>query len=147
MDCREIRKLISRESDGELRPGEKEALASHLGDCPDCLAFREALSVFSAIGESKEDAAVPGRVSDAVFSRLERPSTGAISGWRIVAVSAAACLIMIIGAGVGYYVVSGMEDRSSSEQSELMEMRYLDAYPPDSVGEMLMSEAEGGRDV
>ncbi len=38
MSCQDLRRLLSRWLDGELDPAEREAVASHLGDCERCRA-------------------------------------------------------------------------------------------------------------
>lgn len=146
MDCTEFRKSVSREHDGEECTSGREGLGRHLDSCPGCRGFLESVSLVSSIHRSIPGVDPPERLSGLILSAIEDDRRAGIGGWRGIAVSAAAALIILLGMKTGGYIVSVFAGDRDVQTVRGPEMEYLGPYPPDSLGRMLIASAEGESD-
>ncbi len=147
MDCSNYRTMISRELDGEIEREEREALDRHVETCPDCREFRAALIETFTIHRQLGEVEPPATILPAVLAEVERPErVGWFRGWLRVAVPAAAALVMLLGFQIGDLLTETLASGDMNEQAEVLELDYLDEYPPGSLGDALALAVEGGED-
>ncbi len=145
MDCMEYRKSASRVLDGEADAAQEKELFLHLDKCESCRLFYESLQAVSAMHRGIVEATPPSGMLDSVFAATTRRDI--IPGWWKVGISAAAAVVILLGVRIGDYISSSYDDASSPDQAEVLEMDYLEAFPPGSLGERLMVTMEGDADV
>jgi anti-sigma factor RsiW len=147
MDCRDFKKLISRELDGEIGDTDLTELGRHIESCEECREFKAALARTFSVHRGLRDAAAPTSIVPAVLAAIEREeSVPRVPWWRRIAVPAAAALVLITGALSGNYLVDAFVTTNGEATAETLELDYFEEYPPGSVGDMLIAAAEGGGD-
>jgi predicted anti-sigma-YlaC factor YlaD len=146
MDCRKFRKMISRMLDGELDESErKNLLEEHLGSCEECRRFAEISSTALAMHRSMASADPPGSLLPSILAAVEvKPRRGWMRGWLGMAVPAAAAVF--IGFWIGGLVHESFMPARASVRTDVLELSYLDEYPPGSLGAVIMTSNEGGGD-
>ena len=146
MDCDGFRKMISMELDGELADADRAVLERHVGTCADCRAFREMLVETVSIHRSLADVSPPPSIVPAVMAAVEEPERAWwVRGWLKVAVPAAA-VIVLLGLQAGGFMMEVFSTGPQGDDVAIVELEYLDGYPPDSVGDVLVAALEGGGD-
>jgi anti-sigma factor RsiW len=145
MDCREFRKIVSRDIDGAIDASERERLERHLGLCPQCLRFREAVLAGSSIHRGIAELSPPPTLIPAIMAAVAaRREKGWFRGWLRVAVPAAAAAVVVLGIWIGGLLASHVSPRYAYSRTDVLELGYLDEFPPGSVGEILMASSGGG---
>ena len=104
--CDEMQERISRMLDGDLSARERAELADHLDSCPECSAVYEA---FAALRDGLRDAAEepPAALTDRIMARVREETPPVVTipqkpkkKNRVLPIlAAAACLVLIVGAG------------------------------------------------
>jgi len=145
MNCRDFRKLVSKRMDGEATRPEEEALRLHLESCADCREFSESLAAIAVLHRGLAE--LEPRAD--LLEMMPEPNRFAehLSIWWKTGIAAAAAAVVLLGIMTGGYVMAGFSAGTSVQQAEVSELDYLGAYPPGSLGEALMSPAEGEDDV
>jgi len=145
MDCRDFKKLISRELDSEISDSDRKALGRHLETCIECRDFKAALARTFSVHRGLRDVEAPPSIVPAVITAVacEEP-VRSVPWWRRIAVPAAAALVLIAGALTGNYLVGAFVTTNGEATAETLELDYFEEYPPGSVGEVLIAAAEGG---
>ncbi|MCU0640000.1 MAG: zf-HC2 domain-containing protein [Candidatus Krumholzibacteria bacterium] len=145
MNCRDFRKLVSKRMDGEATRPEEETLRLHLESCADCRAFSESLAAIAGLHRGLAE--LEPRAG--LLETIPGPKRFAehLSIWWKTGIAAAAAAVVLLGIMTGGYVAAGFSAGTSADQAEVSELDYLGAYPPGSLGEALMSPAEGEDDV
>lgn len=147
MECSDLRKLISEELDGEIREGDRDLLGRHLDSCEGCREFRESLLEMSALHREMVEVEAPSTILSAVMAATEEQEAEETRKWWFrIPVPAAAVLVMLLGIGIGVFLTEAFTPAAVNGQADVLELEYLDEYPPESVGEVLLSVAEGGGD-
>lgn len=145
MDCRDFKKLISRELDGEISDSDRKALDRHIEACDGCRDFKSALARTFSIHRGLPDAAAPPSIVPAVVAAVEREEpVRRAPWWRRIVVPAAAAVVLVAGTLSGNYLADAFVTSNGIATAETLELDYLDEYPPGSVGDMLIAAAEGG---
>lgn len=144
MDCDGFRKMISKELDGELADADRAALERHISGCDDCRAFREILGETVSMHRALADVSPPPSIVPAVMAAIEKPEKAWwVRGWLKVAVPAAA-LIVLLGLQAGGFMMEVFFPEPQGDDVAIIELEYLGEYPPDSVGDVLITAMEGG---
>ena len=65
--------------------------------------------------------------------------------WRVL-VPAAAALFVLLGVRIGTQLMNAWFEEPEVRHAEVTGLEYLEAYPPDSFGEVIELAAEGGDD-
>lgn len=147
MDCRKFRTMVSRELDGALDGAGRGDLDSHLASCAGCRRFRDlslaGLSIHRSVGETDP----PPSLFPSILAAVEvGPRWGWIHGWLKVAVPAAAATAAVFGVWVGGLMHESYVPATVESQTDVLELTYLDEYPPGSLGDILMTSNGGGGD-
>ncbi len=143
VNCKDFKKLISREIDGEITERQRDSLNRHLKTCRSCSLFRESLRSISRIHAGLPDQKPPDSMTDVIMRRVQRVERGnRFAGWARAAVAAAAVLVMIAGAGVGNFIAQRSADIFFHEQESIFGVEYLGVHPPDSMGDVLLAAME-----
>lgn len=145
MDCTESRRMISRLIDGEIEEEERDRLLRHLEGCMECSGFHRFLCDLGSVHADLEEADPPGEMLGSILEMAE--GRGRIAGWKKMMVYAAAAVIILTGAGIGSFLAPRDDASGDEEFVGIEEIRYLDPYPPGSIGEKLLEMAEGEADV
>jgi predicted anti-sigma-YlaC factor YlaD len=148
MDCRKFRRMVSRMLDGELAGTEsKNLLEEHLESCEECRRFAEISSAGLAIHRSAREADPPLSLLTSILAAVEvEPRRGWMRGWLRMAVPAAAAAAAVFGIWIGALMHESFVPARAESQTDVLELSYLDAYPPGSMGAILMTSSEGGGD-
>jgi predicted anti-sigma-YlaC factor YlaD len=148
MDCRKFRTMVSRMLDGELAGAEgKSLLEEHLGSCEECRRFAEISSAGLAIHRSVGTADPPPSLLPSILAAVEvEPRRGWVRGWLRMAVPAFAAAAAVFGFWIGGLMHESFMPARTESQTDVLELSYLDAYPPGSMGAILMTATEGGGD-
>jgi anti-sigma factor RsiW len=147
MDCREYRRLASQEADGALDAAGHERLELHTASCAACARFREVTRAAVSIHRSIPDVAPPGTlVSRIVAAATAERSRPGLSVWIRVALPAAAAATAVLGIWIGGMLTERLASADMQSQADVLELQYLNEYPPGSVGELLMASNGGGAD-
>lgn len=143
VNCEDFKKLISKEIDGAITGPERDSLIRHLDTCRSCSDFRESLRSIHRIHAGLPEQEPPATMIEAVMREVQLAERGRRSaGWAGAAVAAAAVLVMIVGAGVGDFIARRSADILYQEEESLFDVQYLGAYPPDSMGDILLAAME-----
>jgi predicted anti-sigma-YlaC factor YlaD len=145
MGCNEFRMMISKGFDGEIEDSERQALERHLYACEDCRLFKESLIQILLIHRELVEVQPPHSLLSAVIAAVEKPRSK-VQGWINIAVPVAAALIMLLGYLAGDFLAESFVPAGVEDQAELLELDYLEEYPPGSMGDVLMAAMEEGRD-
>jgi hypothetical protein len=110
------------------------------------LRFREAVRAAAAIHRGMtEISPSPGLVSSILTAVAERRRERAwYQGWLRVAVPAAVTAVAVFGFWLGGLLTERLTRSDVQSQTDVLELQYLNEYPPGSVGEILMASNEGG---
>jgi anti-sigma factor RsiW len=114
MDCKELRAIADAYLDGEVAPGSRAEIESHLAGCPDCRAElaerrRFALRLKASLPYHEAPAGLAQRLAaglaadpaDQAPSRQAARRAGETS-WRALALAATFLLAMLFSGGLGY---------------------------------------------
>lgn len=112
IDCEKCREMISCLLDGELSQAEQSLVCEHIASCPEC---RSVYDAFSAVSEQMhEEEPLPDGLHEKIMSGIKakpKKKTGIV--W-IKYLSVAACLALVIFAGVKSGMLSPAEHRTDS---------------------------------
>ena len=145
MDCGEFRRLASREADGALDAAGRERLDRHVASCEECMRFHAA-----AVGgvlmhrRAAEISPPPYLVSRIMAAATAEPKGARFRGWIKVAFPAAATATAILGMWIGGLLIDRLTPVDTQSPTDVLELQYLNEYPPGSVGEILMASNGGG---
>jgi predicted anti-sigma-YlaC factor YlaD len=147
MDCRIFRRMVSRELDGALDGAGRADLDSHLASCAGCRRFRDLSLAGLSMHRSVREADPPPSLLSSILAAAEvGPRRGWMRGWLRVAVPAAATAAAVFGVWIGSLMHESYAPARAGNQTDVLELTYLDEYPPGSLGEILMTSSEGGGD-
>ena len=112
IDCEKCREMISCLLDGELSQAEQSLVREHIASCPEC---RSVYDAFSAVSEQMhEEEPLPDGLHEKIMSGIKakpKKKTGIV--W-IKYLSVAACLALVIFAGVKSGMLSPAEHKTDS---------------------------------
>ena len=112
IDCEKCREMISCLIDGELSQAEQSFVREHIAACPEC---RSVYDAFSAVSEQMhEEEPLPDGLHEKIMSGIKakpKKKTGIV--W-IKYLSVAACLALVIFAGVKSGMLSPAEHKTDS---------------------------------
>lgn len=112
IDCEKCREMISCLLDGELSQAEQSLVREHITSCPEC---RSVYDAFSAVSEQMhEEEPLPDGLHEKIMSGIKakpKKKTGIV--W-IKYLSVAACLALVIFAGVKSGMLSPAEHKTDS---------------------------------
>lgn len=112
IDCEKCREMISCLLDGELSQAEQSLVREHIAACPEC---RSVYDAFSAVSEQMhEEEPLPDGLHEKIMSGIKakpKKKTGIV--W-IKYLSVAACLALVIFAGVKSGMLSPAEHKTDS---------------------------------
>jgi hypothetical protein len=139
--------MVSRELDGALDGAGREDLDTHLASCAGCRRFRDlslaGLSVHSSVAEVDP----PSSLLPSILAAVEvGPRRGWMHGWLRLAVPTAAAAAVVFGVWIGGFMHKSYAPASAGNQTDVLELTYLDEYPPGSLGDILMTSNGGGGD-
>lgn len=111
-DCEKCREMISCLLDGELSQAEQSFVREHIAACPECRSVYDAFSVVSA--QLHEEEPLPDGLHEKIMSGIKaRPKKKTGIVW-IKYLSVAACLALVIFAGVKSGMLSPAEHKTDS---------------------------------
>lgn len=112
IDCEKCREMISCLLDGELSEAEQSLVREHIASCPEC---RSVYDAFSAVSEQMhEEEPLPDGLHEKIMSGIKaRPKKKTGIVW-IKYLSVAACLALVIFAGVKSGMLSPAENKVDS---------------------------------
>lgn len=111
-DCEKCREMISCLIDGELSQAEQSFVREHIAACPECRSVYDAFSAVSA--QLHEEEPLPDGLHEKIMSGIKakpKKKTGIV--W-IKYLSVAACLALVIFAGVKSGMLSPAENKTDS---------------------------------
>lgn len=147
MECQKFRRMISREIDGVIGSAEQEALERHRASCAGCRAFQEACLTSLSMHRSVQEVAPPPSLLPSILAAVEgRPQIGWFRGWLKIALPAAASVAAILGFWVGGLMHENYAPADAENHTDVLELKYLDEYPPGSFGDILTASYQGGGD-
>lgn len=145
MHCREFRKMISLELDGRCEGVERERLEAHLASCAGCRRFRALSLVGRSVHRSVRDTEPPRSLAPSIMDVVEASREGGwIHGWPRIGVPAAAAAAAALGIWVGGLMHENSMPLGAGDQTDVLELGYLDDYPPGSFGDILVASNQGG---
>lgn len=112
IDCEKCREMISCLIDGELSQAEQSFVREHIAACPECRSVYDAFSAVSA--QLHEEEPLPDGLHEKIMSGIKakpKKKTGIV--W-IKYLSVAACLALVIFAGVKSGMLSPAEHKTDS---------------------------------
>jgi len=112
IDCEKCREMISCLLDGELSQAEQSFVREHIAACPECRSVYDAFSAVSA--QLHEEEPLPDGLHEKIMSGIKakpKKKTGIV--W-IKYLSVAACLALVIFAGVKSGMLSPAEYKTDS---------------------------------
>lgn len=112
IDCEKCREMISCLLDGELSQAEQSLVREHIAACPECRSVYDAFSAVSA--QLHEEEPLPDGLHEKIMSGIKakpKKKTGIV--W-IKYLSVAACLALVIFAGVKSGMLSPAENKVDS---------------------------------
>lgn len=112
IDCEKCREMISCLLDGELSQAEQSLVREHIAACPECRSVYDAFSAVSA--QLHEEEPLPDGLHEKIMSGIKakpKKKTGIV--W-IKYLSVAACLALVIFAGVKSGMLSPAEHKTDS---------------------------------
>lgn len=111
-DCEKCREMISCLIDGELSEAEQSLVCEHIAACPECRSVYDAFSAVSA--QLHEEEPLPDGLHEKIMSGIKaRPKKKTGIVW-IKYLSVAACLALVIFAGVKSGMLSPAEHKTDS---------------------------------
>lgn len=112
IDCEKCREMISCLLDGELSEAEQSLVREHIAACPECRSVYDAFSAVSA--QLHEEEPLPDGLHEKIMSGIKaRPKKKTGIVW-IKYLSVAACLALVIFAGVKSGMLSPAEHKTDS---------------------------------
>ena len=112
IDCEKCREMISCLLDGELSQAEQCLVREHIASCPECRSVYDAFSAVSA--QLHEEEPLPDGLHEKIMSGIKaRPKKKTGIVW-IKYLSAAACLALVIFAGIKSGMLSPAEHKTDS---------------------------------
>lgn len=111
-DCEKCREMISCLIDGELSQAEQSFVRDHIAACPECRSVYDAFSAVSA--QLHEEEPLPDGLHEKIMSGIKakpKKKTGIV--W-IKYLSVAACLALVIFAGIKSGMLSPAEHKTDS---------------------------------
>lgn len=85
-------------------------------------------------------------LTDTIMAGIEVPETGGAGWmWRVL-VPAAAAIFVLLGIRIGTQLMDAYFTEPEIRHAEVTGLEYLEAYPPDSFGEVIELASEGGDD-
>jgi anti-sigma factor RsiW len=147
MNCREYRRAASRQLDGAIDQTERAHLERHVETCPTCRRFREVALAATSIHRRIVEV-VPARdlAPSIVAAALRRHEKAWLGGWLRVAVPAAATVVGMLGIWLGGMLTEHLSMSLAHTRTDVLELEYLDVYPPGSMGDLLAASSAGGED-
>ena len=112
IDCEKCREMISCLIDGELSQAEQSFVREHIAACPECRSVYDAFSAVSA--QLHEEEPLPDGLHEKIMSGIKakpKKKTGIV--W-IKYLSVAACLALVIFAGIKSGMLSPAEHKTDS---------------------------------
>lgn len=147
MDCRKFRRMVSRELDGALDGAGGEDLGTHLALCAGCRRFRDLSRAGLSVHSSVTEVDPPSSLLPSILAAVEvGPRRGWMHGWLRVAVPTAAAAAVVFGVWIGGFMHESYAPARAGNQTDVLELTYLDEYPPGSLGDILMTSNGGGGD-
>ena len=111
-DCEKCREMISCLLDGELSQAEQSFVREHIAACPECRSVYDAFSAVSA--QLHEEEPLPDGLHEKIMSGIKaKPKKKTGIAW-IKYLSVAACLALVIFAGVKSGMLSPAEHKTDS---------------------------------
>lgn len=111
-DCEKCREMISCLIDGELSQAEQSFVREHIAACPECRSVYDAFSAVSA--QLHEEEPLPDGLHEKIMSGIKaRPKKKTGIVW-IKYLSVAACLALVIFAGIKSGMLSPAEHKTDS---------------------------------
>lgn len=112
IDCEKCREMISCLLDGELSQAEQSFVREHIAACPECRSVYDAFSAVSA--QLHEEEPLPDGLHEKIMSGIKaRPKKKTGIVW-IKYLSAAACLALVIFAGIKSGMLSPADHKTDS---------------------------------
>ena len=134
IDCEKCREMISCLLDGELSQAEQSFVREHIAACPECRSVYDAFSAVSA--QLHEEEPLPDGLHEKIMSGIKakpKKKTGIV--W-IKYLSAAACLALVIFAGIKSGMLSPAEYKTDSNDLYVAKsLPVLDGRFPGQSGE------------
>lgn len=160
MDCGKVRELITEHIDGLLAQGQRDALEVHMASCEGCSRLYKGHAQAHAMAKSAHRFAAPGGFAASVMEEIRTldEETGfwdwlwSMPSYIKLAQAAAAAVIVFTGVYsaelLSGRLMSGDEGPDNGEASVVASVgaEYLDALPPESMGEMYLSTEENGNE-
>lgn len=147
MDCRRFRTMISRELDGALDGAGREELDAHLASCEGCRRFKELSLAGLSAHRSASAAEPPPSLLPSILAAVEAaPRRDGMRGWLGIAVPVAAAAAAVVGIWMGGLMRETYSPAEAGGRMDVLELTYLDEYPPGSMGDILMASNGGGGD-
>lgn len=147
MDCSDYRELLSREIDGEIDPSLHAVLEEHLRSCESCRRYREVLRETYMLHREIGELEPPRSLAASVMDRIVTPAPRSrFAGFVRAAVPVAAAAVLVLGIFTGTFLTRLYERPSAEQQLAVLELEYLDEYPPGSMGDLIMEVTEGDDD-
>jgi hypothetical protein len=139
--------MVSRELDGALDGAGKKGLDSHLASCAECSRFRDLSLAGLSMHRSVKATDPPLSLLPSILAAVEvGPRRGWMSGWLRIAVPAAAAAAAVLGVWIGGLMHEKYAPARAGDQTDVLELTYLDEYPPGSLGNVLLTSNGGGGD-
>ena len=149
MKCSKIQKKLSAYQDGELKPGEREEVRSHLLSCQSCREqFAELERVWKIAGQLEEIHPDPWFYRQVVRKIKEHREQGFLPTlqhvFRLSRAPVAVSFVLIIGLLVGTYLGSILarcdlfpfqSNPTGDSSGVLTSMRVFDPAPPGTLAE------------
>lgn len=147
MECSKYRRMVSRELDGEIDAAGKSDLEGHLASCERCRSFRATSREAFSIHRAAVTAVPPPQLVGSILAAVEsRPRMGWIGARLGFAMSAATVAVAALGFWIGAAVHESYVPKVAAISTDVLELSYLDEYPPGSFGDILTASFEGGGD-
>jgi hypothetical protein len=137
--------MISRRIDGAIENAECCELDRHLGSCARCRGFAELSMAGLTIHRSVTDVDPPRSLVPSIMAAVEaRPGTEWRRGWLRFGVPAAAAAAAVLGIWIGGLIRESYTPKSVESRADVLELKYLDEFPPGSLSDILRASNDGG---
>lgn len=150
MRCTQAKKQLSSYLDGELEPGARESVASHLATCPDCrVAYGRLEAVHAFLARAERYEPRPGlslRVVAALDARAAARRPFFPSALRLTARAVALTAVIAIGMASGRLLATGSAPARAADPTAMYSLDIFAAAPPDSPGGVYLALLETGRE-
>lgn len=144
MDCNDFRKLVGRLLDGEAGPGEAATMAGHTASCESCGVLAGDLDTLVRLHSDLPELEPRADITDRILAGIETMETGRTGWmWRVL-IPAAAAIFVLLGIRIGTQITDTWFEKAEVRHAEVTGLEYLEAYPPDSFGEVMELAAKGG---